>query len=57
MTVPGPEAIAAADDPLAPIAERLFQPLGIEGVYARTASRISSPANAMRAPRYCAFRR
>jgi seryl-tRNA synthetase len=37
MTVPGPEAIAAADDPLAPIAERLFQPLGIEGVYARTA--------------------
>src|SRR6516162_2375155 len=37
MTVPGPEAIAAADDPLAPMAERLFQPLGVEGVYARTA--------------------
>jgi len=37
MTVPGPEAIAAADDPLAPIAEHLFQPLGVEGVYARTA--------------------
>ena len=36
-TVPGPEAIAAADDPLAPIAGRLFQPLGVEGVYARTA--------------------
>src|SRR6516165_9426976 len=36
MTVPGPEAIAAADDPLAPMAERLFQPLGVEGVYART---------------------
>jgi seryl-tRNA synthetase len=37
MTVPRPEAIAAADDVLAPIAEQLFQPLGIEGVYARTA--------------------
>jgi len=37
MTVPGPEAIAAADDPLAPIARYLFQPLGAEGVYARTA--------------------
>jgi seryl-tRNA synthetase len=37
MTVPGPEASAAADDPLAPIAEHLFQPLGVEGVYARTA--------------------
>ncbi|HEX8782584.1 MAG TPA: hypothetical protein VF764_04385, partial [Steroidobacteraceae bacterium] len=37
MTVPRPEAIAAADDPLAPIAEHLFQPLGVEGVYARTA--------------------
>jgi seryl-tRNA synthetase len=37
MTVPGPEAIAAADDPLALIAEHLFQPLGVEGVYARTA--------------------
>ena len=37
MTVPGPEAIAAADDPLASIAGSLFQPLGVEGVYARTA--------------------
>jgi seryl-tRNA synthetase len=37
MTVPGPEAVAAADDPLAPIAPRLFQPLGVDGVYARTA--------------------
>jgi len=37
MTVPGSEAIAAADDPLAPIAGHLFQPLGVEGVYARTA--------------------
>src|SRR6516165_9433409 len=32
-----PEAITAADDPLAPIARSLFQPLGVEGVYARTA--------------------
>jgi seryl-tRNA synthetase len=37
MTVPASEAIAAADDPLAPIAVHLFQPLGVEGVYARTA--------------------
>ena len=37
MTLPGPEAIAAADDPLASIAGSLFQPLGVEGVYARTA--------------------
>ena len=37
MTVPGPEAIATADDPLASIAPRLFQPLGVDGVYARTA--------------------
>jgi seryl-tRNA synthetase len=37
MTVPGSEAMAAADDPLAPIAGRLFQALGVEGVYARTA--------------------
>jgi seryl-tRNA synthetase len=37
MTVPGPEAIAAADDPLAPIAAGLFRPLGVDGVYARTA--------------------
>ena len=37
MTVPGPEAIATADDPLAPIAGHLFRSLGVEGVYARTA--------------------
>jgi seryl-tRNA synthetase len=37
MSVPGSEAIATADDPLAPIAGYLFQPLGAEGVYARTA--------------------
>jgi len=37
MTVPGLEAIAAANDPLALIAEHLFQSLGVEGVYARTA--------------------
>jgi len=37
MTVPAPEAIAAADDPLAPIAKELFRPLGIDGVYGRTA--------------------
>ena len=37
MIRPGPEAIAAADDPLASIAGSLFQPLGVEGVYARTA--------------------
>jgi len=37
MTVPGSEAIAAADDPLAPIAKELFRPLGVDGVYGRTA--------------------
>jgi seryl-tRNA synthetase len=37
MTGPVPEAIAAADDPLAPIAAELFRPLGVDGVYARTA--------------------
>ena len=37
MTVPGPEAIATADDPLASIAPALFRPLGVDGVYARTA--------------------
>jgi len=37
MTVPGPKAIATADDPLAPIAARLFEPLGVDGVYGRTA--------------------
>jgi hypothetical protein len=31
MTVPGPEAIATADDPLAPIAGHLFRSLGVEG--------------------------
>jgi len=37
MTVSGPEAVAAADDPLAPIAAALFRPMGADGVYARTA--------------------
>jgi seryl-tRNA synthetase len=37
MTVPGPEAHAAADDPLAPIASFLFRSMGVDGVYARTA--------------------
>jgi seryl-tRNA synthetase len=37
MTVPGPEAIAAADDPLAPVAAALFRPMGVDGVYARSA--------------------
>jgi len=37
MTLSRPEAIAAADDPLAPIAGHLFHALGVEGVYARTA--------------------
>ena len=37
MTVQGPEAIAAADDPLAHIAAGLFRPMGVDGVYARTA--------------------
>jgi seryl-tRNA synthetase len=37
MTVLGPEAVAAADDPLAPIAAALFRPMGADGVYARTA--------------------
>jgi seryl-tRNA synthetase len=37
MTGPVPEAIPAADDPLAPIAAELFKPLGVDGVYARTA--------------------
>src|SRR5262249_40028742 len=36
MTVPGPEAIATAEDPLAPMPGHLFQSLGVEGVYART---------------------
>jgi seryl-tRNA synthetase len=37
MSVPGPEAAAAADDPLAPIAAALFHRLGVDGVYGRTA--------------------
>jgi seryl-tRNA synthetase len=37
MTVPSPEAIARVDDPLAPIAAALFLPLGVDGVYARSA--------------------
>jgi seryl-tRNA synthetase len=37
MNAPRPEAIAAVDDPLAPIAAALFRPLGVDGVYARTA--------------------
>ena len=37
MSLPGPETIAAGDDPLAPIAAALFRPMGVDGVYARTA--------------------
>ncbi|HEY6355067.1 MAG TPA: amino acid--[acyl-carrier-protein] ligase [Burkholderiaceae bacterium] len=37
MSLSGPEASAAADDPLAAIAAALFRPLGVEGVYARSA--------------------
>ena len=37
MSVTGPEAVATADDPLAPIAAALFRPLGVDGVYGRTA--------------------
>lgn len=37
MTVPGPEAAAVADDPLAPLAAALFRPMGVDGVYARSA--------------------
>jgi seryl-tRNA synthetase len=37
MTHPSPEAIATVDDPLAPIAAGLFLPLGVDGVYARSA--------------------
>ena len=33
----GPEASAVADDPLAGLASALFQPLGADGVYARSA--------------------
>jgi seryl-tRNA synthetase len=37
MSAPGPEPTVAADDPLALIAPALFRPLGVDGVYARTA--------------------
>jgi seryl-tRNA synthetase len=37
MTVSGPESLAAGNDPLAPIAAGLFRPMGVDGVYARTA--------------------
>jgi seryl-tRNA synthetase len=37
MTVSGTEAVATADDPLAPIGAALFRPLGVDGVYARSA--------------------
>jgi len=37
MTVSAPPALAVADDPLAPLAAALFRPLGVDGVYARTA--------------------
>jgi seryl-tRNA synthetase len=33
----GPEATAAAEDPLAGVASALFRPLGVDGVYARSA--------------------
>ena len=37
MSLSGPDATAAADDPLTAIAAALFRPLGVEGVYARSA--------------------
>jgi seryl-tRNA synthetase len=37
MTTSAPEAVAATDDPLTPIAAALFRSLGVDGVYARTA--------------------
>jgi seryl-tRNA synthetase len=37
MSVTGPEAAAAADDPLAHLAAALFRPLGVDGVYGRSA--------------------
>ena len=37
MSPSAPKPAAATDDPLAPIAETLFRPMGVEGVYARTA--------------------
>jgi seryl-tRNA synthetase len=37
MITPAPEAAAAADDPLTPIAAAIFRPLGVDGVYARSA--------------------
>jgi seryl-tRNA synthetase len=37
MTLSAPDAVVAAEDPLAPIAAALFHPLGADGVYGRTA--------------------
>jgi len=37
MTPRAPEAVTVAADPLAPVAAALFRPLGVDGVYARTA--------------------
>ena len=37
MTLHAPEAIAASDDPLAPLAAELFRPMGVDGIYARSA--------------------
>src|SRR6516165_10684915 len=37
MSVTGPEAVATADDPLAPLATVLFRALGVDGVYGRSA--------------------
>jgi seryl-tRNA synthetase len=37
MSVPAPQPNAAVEDPLQPIGAELFRPLGVDGVYARTA--------------------
>src|SRR5580658_4698965 len=37
MSAPGTEPNTVADDPLASLAPALFRPLGVDGVYARTA--------------------
>jgi seryl-tRNA synthetase len=37
MTVSGPKAVATDDDPLAAIGAALFRPLGVDGVYGRSA--------------------
>jgi seryl-tRNA synthetase len=37
MSITGPEAVATAEDPLAPLAAALFRPLGVDGVYGRSA--------------------